>query len=162
MTEFGSESIRTSRLRLKLQSVDDVQEMLKGFPPEVRCEISADWISLVQNATEPSPWIHGFTVHEGDDENSIGNFGFKGLPNDQGEVEIAYAINESHQNRGYATEAAAALTKFALAQDGVQTVIAHTLPNESASTRVLEKCGYQCLGEAEDPDDGKVWRWTIG
>jgi RimJ/RimL family protein N-acetyltransferase len=40
-----------------------------------------------------------------------------------------------------------------------RTIRAHTMPEQNASTRVLEKCGFRWLGEVVDPEDGAVWRW---
>jgi RimJ/RimL family protein N-acetyltransferase len=76
-------------------------------------------------------------------------------------VEIAYGIDPEHQGKGYATEAAAALVKFALDNGHVRVVRAHTLPEPNASTRVLTKCGFRRIGEVIEPDDGLVWRWEI-
>jgi len=89
---------------------------------------------------------------------AVGSCAFKGPPTD-GVVEIAYGIDPQHRGRGYATEAAEALTRFALADDRVRLVRAHTLPEVSASTRVLTKCGFRHVGEVLDPEDGPVWRW---
>ena len=33
------------------------------------------------------------------------------------------------------------------------------LPEATASTRVLRKCGFVHIGEVVDPEDGPVWRW---
>ena len=74
-------------------------------------------------------------------------------------VEIAYGIVPGYQGQGYATEAAAALVEFAFGSGQVSAVRAHTVPTTNASTRVLKKCGFQCLGEVDDPEDGVVWRW---
>jgi [ribosomal protein S5]-alanine N-acetyltransferase len=52
-----------------------------------------------------------------------------------------------------------ALVEFAAADQGVRIVRAHTLPERNASTRVLEKCGFEFTGEVVDPEDGPVWRW---
>jgi hypothetical protein len=41
----------------------------------------------------------------------------------------------------------------------VRTVIAHTLPEENASTRALRGNGFAHAGEVIDPEDGRVWRW---
>jgi hypothetical protein len=41
----------------------------------------------------------------------------------------------------------------------VASVLAHTRPHPSASTRVLEKAGLRLVGKALDPEDGPVWRW---
>ncbi|MBD1864865.1 GNAT family N-acetyltransferase [Trichocoleus sp. FACHB-46] len=74
-------------------------------------------------------------------------------------VEIAYSVNADQQGRGYATEAAEALTRYALESRQVRLVCAHTRPEENASTRVLTKCGFRRVGEVNDPEDGLVWRW---
>jgi RimJ/RimL family protein N-acetyltransferase len=73
-------------------------------------------------------------------------------------VEIAYGIHPEHRGKGFATEAAGALTDFAFAQN-VCIVRAHTLPEENASTHVLTKCRFQRVGEVIDAEDGLVWRW---
>ena len=38
-------------------------------------------------------------------------------------------------------------------------VRAHTLPEPTASTRVLAKCGFHFVGDIVDPDYGPIWRW---
>jgi ribosomal-protein-alanine N-acetyltransferase len=48
----------------------------------------------------------------------------------------------------------------AFADDRVESVIAHTLPEHNASTRVLEKAGFK--HEDEIIEEGTtVWRWRI-
>jgi RimJ/RimL family protein N-acetyltransferase len=89
----------------------------------------------------------------------IGTCGFKGPPDSAGVVEIAYGIVPSFEGRGYATEAAQALVDFAHRHREVRTVRAHTLPDNRASVRVLEKCGFLHMGEVMDPDDGLVLRF---
>lgn len=92
----------------------------------------------------------------------VGQCGFKGPPTAEGVVEIAYGVAPEHQGKGYATEAAEALTNYALSHERVRMVRAHTLPETNASTRVLMKCGFQNVGEVMDPEDGLVWRWEKG
>ena len=41
----------------------------------------------------------------------------------------------------------------------VSLVIAHTLPLENASCKILRRCGYERAGGMIDPEDGLVWRW---
>jgi len=89
----------------------------------------------------------------------IGKCGFKGPPDAEGMVEIAYGVNPEHQGKGYGTEAAAALANYALRTGKVRIVRAHTLAEPNASTRVLSKCGFRRIGEVIDPEDGLVWRW---
>jgi len=43
----------------------------------------------------------------------------------------------------------------------LRLVCAHTLPNNVASGRVLEKCGFRRVRQVVDPDDGLVSRWEL-
>jgi len=89
----------------------------------------------------------------------IGLADFKGPPDADGVVEIAYGIVPAYRGQGLATEAAQALVKYAFASGRVPVVRAHTLPERNASTRVLARCGFKRVGEVVDPEDGLVWRW---
>ena len=103
----------------------------------------------------------GYFIIQGMDARVAGTCGFKGLPNASGAVEIGYEIADRYQNQGLATEAAKALVAHAFKQPTVKSVLAHTLPAESASTQVLRNLGFQYEGEVSDPEDGQVWRWRI-
>jgi RimJ/RimL family protein N-acetyltransferase len=74
-------------------------------------------------------------------------------------VEIGYAIAPAFQRQGLATDAVAQMIHRAFADPGVQAVDAHTLGETNASTRVLEKSGFEKIAEIMDPDDGPVWQW---
>lgn len=125
-------------------------------------DISPTWLAQLR-AAEPNtadPWVHGFAVVHRASDSVIGSTGFKGPPDAEGVVEIAYGIAPAYQGRGYATEAAAALVAFAFNRAQVKLVRAHTLPTNTASIRVLAKCGFTHTGEVVDPEDGLVWRWN--
>ena len=168
-------SSRQNRLRLFAHTPEQLRTLLEGTEPYERRfgirladgvrdflvsdDASPDWIARIKTATEPDPWTYGFAVEHLDDKALIGMGGFKGPPDAEGVVEIAYGIVEGYQGRGYATEVARALMSYALESGRANTIRAHTLPEANASTRVLEKCGFQRVGEVIDPEDGPVWRW---
>jgi RimJ/RimL family protein N-acetyltransferase len=89
----------------------------------------------------------------------VGNGGWKGPPAD-GQAEIGYAVAPGRQGRGIATAAVQTFVRQARSA-GLKTVVAHTLPRESASTTVLARCGFNKVGDAIDPDEGVVWRWEL-
>lgn len=91
----------------------------------------------------------------------IGNGGFVGAPNDDGQVEIGYEIAPEYQNLGFATEAATEMLSFALC-NGANRVIAHTLAKESASNSVLKKIGMKFEKEIPNDELGKIWLWAVG
>ena len=75
------------------------------------------------------------------DGTHIGDLCFKG-PGTNGTVEIGYGVLEEYQGHGYAAEAVGAAVSWALQQPGVNRVEAETEPDNRASQRVLEKCGF--------------------
>ena len=127
--------------------------------PSEKAEISPDWVARVRAATSADPWVHGFILVHQASGAVVGRCGFKGPPSAEGEVEIAYGVAPEHQGKGYATEAADALAAYAFSCSAVRLVLAHTLPESNASSRVLTKCGFKCVGEVQDSEDGLVWRW---
>jgi RimJ/RimL family protein N-acetyltransferase len=90
----------------------------------------------------------------------LGICGFKGLPNQNGEVEIGYELAPAFRGRGWATEMARALADHAFSQAGVEAVLAHTLAENNASVAVLRKLGMAFQGELEE-EGMKVWRWKL-
>lgn len=90
-------------------------------------------------------------------DTAIGGMGgFKGLPKENGSIEIGYGIISSQQGRGYATKAVALLLKEAFSTTQIQTVTAHTAPSNKASHRVLEKNKFMKTGTKIDPGDAEV------
>ena len=96
-----------------------------------------------------------YLVVRRDDELVVGEIGFVGPPKD-GAVMIGYAIVPSARRHGYATEAIAALSEWALAQPGVGEVRAQTLPDNEPSIRAL-----LCAGFAEVEPGEKVRRFSL-
>jgi RimJ/RimL family protein N-acetyltransferase len=105
-------------------------------------------------------WDGYFVVDEGSRE-LVGSCAFKTPPTDDGTVEIAYFTYPGFERRGYATAMARKLIELASGSPVVRRIVAHTLAETSASTRVLEKVGMTLAGEVMDPEDGRVWRWEM-
>ena len=95
------------------------------------------------------------------DDVLIGCGGFKGEADDSGAVEIGYEIAPTHRGLGLATEAARGLMRHAFSHPHVRSVIAHTLAESNASTRVLERIGMTREGTARHPSHGDVWCWRL-
>jgi ribosomal-protein-alanine N-acetyltransferase len=154
--------ISTERLELVLQTPDEVLAWVASLPPADRAEVSPDWIARVRATAEGDPWSLSFAAVDRATGSTVGGCTFKGPPDADGVVEVAYGIDSPHRGRGFATEAAAALTGFAFDSGLVRLVRAHTKPDNGASARVLAKCGFRLVGEVIDPEDGLVCRWELG
>jgi RimJ/RimL family protein N-acetyltransferase len=87
-----------------------------------------------------------------------GLVGFKGAPDEQGEVEIGYGSAPAFQNQGYMTEAVQALVAWALKQPDCTAVTTWTDQSNQPSIRVLEKVGLTKIAEK----DGRIfWRIAV-
>ena len=121
-------------------------------------EISEQSLHFYQASNARPPWL-GYLAIDTASRLVVGSCGFKGNPNDNGEVEIAYGTFPPHERRGVASFMAEQLCRIASNDQGVKKILAHTLPETNASGRVLLKNGFEKIGEVVDPDDGPVWRW---
>lgn len=87
---------------------------------------------------------------------AIGTLGTKGGPDPEGAVEIGYGLIPSARGRGFMTEAVAAMLTE-LREVGIRRVTAETDPDNTASHRVLERCGFARVDEVAG-----MWRWARG
>jgi RimJ/RimL family protein N-acetyltransferase len=154
-------TIAAETLDLIVRTPKEVREWIASLDEETRREISPDWIAQSEAATAPDPWIHGFVMVSRVTGEPVGSCAFKGPPDDEGAVEIGYGVDDEHRGKGFATESARAMAHFALGDDSVRIVRAHTRHDGAASMRVLEKCGFARVGDVIDPEDGPVVRWEL-
>jgi RimJ/RimL family protein N-acetyltransferase len=85
----------------------------------------------------------------------VGEIHIKGEPAN-GRVEIGYGIEPQYQGRGFMREAVAAFCERLLAEDGIEVIMANTLPENFASQNVLSACGFRQSGKA-----GKELVWEF-
>ena len=90
----------------------------------------------------------------------IGTCGYKGLPDEDGYVEIGYEIAPTFRNQGLGAECARGLVDRLQDLHVITGVKAHTLAEENASVAILRKLGFSFKGEVIDPDDGPIWSWV--
>jgi [ribosomal protein S5]-alanine N-acetyltransferase len=95
-------------------------------------------------------WYFLLPANANDKSQAIGIGGFKGKPSPTGIVEVGYSVMPNYQRLGFASEATAALVGWAISHPNVQLVTAETLPTLAASIRVLEKNGFEFLGEESE------------
>src|SRR5919204_2612361 len=93
-----------------------------------------------------------FFLHRSADDLVVGEIG-GAFVDEEGTIEIGYAVVESHWNRGYATEAVEALVTKAREASDVRRIVAHTPLERPQSGRVLEKAGFAMVREKDDADE---------
>ena len=93
-----------------------------------------------------------FFLHRSADDLVIGEIG-GAFVDEEGTIEIGYAVVESEWNRGYATAAVEALVAKAREASEVHRIVAHTPLERQESGRVLEKAGFAMRREMDDTDE---------
>ena len=117
-----------------------------------------DRIVAALEAGEPPEWSSHLIVDPAA-STVVGLGGFKGPPRD-GVVEVGYSVAPDHRGRGHATNAVTAWVRQAAAA-GVSSVLASTLAGPNASTRVLERCGFERSAVLPDDRLGEIWQWRL-
>ncbi|HEY0552186.1 MAG TPA: GNAT family N-acetyltransferase [Verrucomicrobiae bacterium] len=156
--------IRTERLELIPATLEIITTDLHRrdqLAALLRAEIGAGWppvlfdvpaYEYVKRALQNDPTLGGWTVWYWILRRPrvlIGMSGFKSRPVNGG-VELGYGCLDKYQRRGFASEVVNGMAHWAFA-NGVERVLAETLPELIASQRVLAKCGFRFIGEGSEP-----------
>jgi RimJ/RimL family protein N-acetyltransferase len=145
--------LETERLSLRAFTPDDVDHLyelnadrdvmwlLNGGEPTPRAEVRDRIIPFFLGFYER----HGFggpgfwaTEAKGTGE-FLGWFHLR--PDEAGGVDLGYRLRKAAWNKGYATEGGLALVRWSFTRMGAPRVFAHTMCANSASRRVMDKCG---------------------
>ena len=134
--------------------------ILAGDPPadvRVADDYPTEFSTGVAQAVGTEGQFHYF-VHRLDDDLVVGEIGCA-FVDEEGTIEIGYAVVESQWNRGYATAAVEAVVAKAREAPDVRRVVAHAPLDRPQSGRVLEKAGFAMVREMDDTDEtGTVMR----
>lgn len=163
MIRFPAEDIRTDRLTLRPLVPSDAAEMVEvladpelytftggeapdletleqryraqvGGPPDGD-EIWLNWIARSNQDHRAVGFVQATVVHQAAD--------------------VAWVVGAKHQRRGFASEAAQAMSRW-LAANGVRHITAHIHPRHVASQKVAIAIGLSATGET-DKDGETIW-----
>ncbi len=134
----------------KIFEMSQEDEMRKWLPSQVyRDEIQASsvlafLISQYRTDIDPrvSPYVLGIELKSTSD--LVGHVGLSPL---HGDVEVGYAVEQSQQRKGIATEAVHAMCKWAAAKFPRASILGITVRENGPSQRVLLRAGFKPNGE---------------
>jgi ribosomal-protein-alanine N-acetyltransferase len=134
----------------RLHRINQVEGVLRYFPnptppPFERVE---RFIAAQQAHWEQHGYGNWGVLLDGEGE-IAGWAGLQFLP-ETGETEVGFLLDRPFWGRGYATEAARASLQFGFDNFNLEKIIALVHSENSASQRVIEKCGLQ-------PVDRKIY-----
>ena len=143
-------NIPTQRLVLVALLPEDIKALIAGdlgrfadltgfrFPSENPTIGDLSWhLRAIQADDQHLPWRIRVIV-ERSSKTVVGSINLKGPPSAAGDVEIGWGVIESVRGRGYATEASAAVIKWAVQQAGVSSISA-TIPDDNYPSQRLAK-----------------------
>ncbi|MFJ9643736.1 GNAT family N-acetyltransferase [Streptomyces sp. NPDC101206] len=148
VTSDNRGELTTDRLALRSWTTAEATAVLRATrrPADWAEGFPAEGDRVIAGLFEDNPaWLgaygHRLIVERGSGlvVGSIGLF----WPPAEGVLELGYGVVASRRGLGYATEAARALTAYALTAPGVHTVVAGVELSNPASVRVLEKAGFE-------------------
>ncbi|MCP4539746.1 MAG: GNAT family N-acetyltransferase [Chloroflexi bacterium] len=112
---------------------------------------------------------YGILVRK-DTKEPIGTAGFtENTITDEPGLDLSWFVLPEYQGQGFATEITNELLRFAFDGLKAERMLAETHPENPASNRVLEKLGFECLGERHHKydylpgfDTQVLWALTSG
>lgn len=150
---------------------DSLQSDVSGFEAVYGCrlgdvdsyvrEVVDQGLLMSENSPE-DPLCRIYLAADSETGQLIGMCGTKGAgaPEEDGVAEIAYMTFPVFERQGYGTALVRALLATAASSSSlIRRLIAHTLPQASAATRILEKVGMRLAGPVPGAGSLTVWRW---
>ncbi|MDF1792283.1 MAG: GNAT family N-acetyltransferase [Thalassobaculaceae bacterium] len=150
-------TIEAGRLRLRAFTPDDrpAYAAMRADPDVVRYLVGgealiafADEIAVSRINAFREAWRSGFGVWAVEETASgrfLGQVGLEQLEQ-AADVEVLYAFARHAWGRGYAREATRAALAFAFDDARLPRVVAFVVPQNTASSRVLEAVGFRSIG----------------
>ena len=172
-----SDEITTARLRMPPATVEELDALISGdreqferllgasapdplVPPPETDDVLEWFRGTLANDPAVAPWFFRWIIDRREGR-LVGSAGFSGFPDDDGVALFGYGVYPADEGKGYASEAAAALVRWALAQDGVRKVRATIPPWHIASQRVSAKAGLTYRRDAPSDEFGVLQVWEI-
>lgn len=150
--------LQTERLKILALTPENLELLVNNrikFEEKLGCQYCAqniegifkniliNQISKAKNDRKNYLWHTFWIIIRKYDNIVVGTIDFKNLPQENGEVEIGYGLGEEHEHHGYMTEALKAMCYWAKNQNHIKSIIAETEIGNTASERVLKRCGFK-------------------
>lgn len=150
LSKTALEALAASRVPDGLEDRVEQDSLPPAFVASRSLELAA--------AGHPPPWSTTFLIVNIEDGRIVGGCGFKTVPQN-GRVEVGFAVSPAAQGRGAASAALKMLLHRAF-EAGATEVLAEVAPTNQASTRVVQKAGFEKVGAWVDHESEYVIQWV--
>lgn len=146
--------LNPEELILLIEDINILEEKInikyKGEPVKgIFKEIMSKQLQRCYKDKEAYLWNSFWLIIRKSDRVVVGSIGFKGKPNNEGEVEIGYGLSKEFEKNGYMTEVVKEICKWALEQDNVSSITAETDFDNFPSQKILIRCGFEKIEEKD-------------
>ncbi|MCE7793802.1 GNAT family N-acetyltransferase [Salipaludibacillus sp. CUR1] len=133
----------------KVVKLKEIAETTISMPHPYPRETVDWWINFVrENMEKGNAYEFGLYLKDRPSE-YVGNCGFVSVSKQHNHGELGYFTNPDHWNKGYSTEACSKLLEFGFNTLGLERVFGRCMAKNTASKRVMEKCGLKVEGIAK-------------
>lgn len=133
--------VKTKRLSLHPMSDSEIAALMERIDDDELRTAYGEMLDGCKRDPENRVWYAPWKMTLKDRQVYVGDLCFKG-PVKNHSVEIGYGVQQNYEGHGYTTEALQAMTQWVFGQKDVVFVEAETAPDNKASQRILEKCGF--------------------
>jgi RimJ/RimL family protein N-acetyltransferase len=102
---------------------------------------------------EDLPWITGI-LWDVESTTAVGKAGFHAAPDEDGMVELGYAVDPAYRRRGYARAALEVMIDRARSDPAIRTLRASVSPGNAASLALIAQYPFVEVGRQWDDEDG--------
>lgn len=121
----------------------------KGWPDEETIDTLPRIIKNLNKVGQPSGF-ESWMIIENERKLLIGDIGFKGLPNLNGEIDLGYGIIENERKKGFAIEASSAVLQWAFEQKNVSAITASCHTSNFGSQKILSLLNFSILKKDDE------------
>ena len=162
ITNIGTQTIETERLILRRFEYSDIDSALRNWigDEKTQWDYGEPCYSTAEEVRElfdtkyivsySKPDYYRWAVIERDTLECIGQIAFFTLDSNNNHGEIEYVIGPAFQGRGYATEITKAVISFGFDKINLHRIEIDCRTENTASQRVIEKCGLTFEGIFRD------------
>jgi RimJ/RimL family protein N-acetyltransferase len=151
--------------------------LVDGRRGELRFAVPDDWpdehdarfLTLRARELDAAPALQRWFVRAlvlPEERRAVGHAGFHGPPGRNAlgaadAVELGYTVFEPYRGRGYATEAVAALIRWARDEHGIRRFLASVAPENEPSLAIVRKLSFREIGRHSDEEDGEELEFEL-
>lgn len=157
LKHVGTKTIETERLILRKFDVNDASDMYNNWAADNNVSRYLSWTShssIEESENILKMWVDDYTNIENynwaieikENKKVVGSIGLLNIDNNIENAEIGYCISKELWNKGIMTEAFNGIIDFAFKEVGFERITARHHIDNSASGRVMEKCGLKYEG----------------